>query len=230
MQSKRFTLIELLVVLAIIGILLTLLLPSITKARQEAESVVCKSNTKQISIGIFIWSKEYNGKIPSAYSEYEGGYDFWHIVMLKILDAPYQLMNCPTGWNEQENVVLRKISQQAGRSDYGWNWSGYNTTTSLFGLGNDPRSNLTFTHRGGSAYMAKIQDPAHMITFGDRGKNWDVRSSIGNTNFAVQDVMPMIHKNSSGGNIFFLDGSIKFMTAAKLYSPNSKSMWSKAND
>ena len=47
-RKAAFSLIELLVVLSIISLLMAILLPSLTRARQQARSVVCWSNIRQI--------------------------------------------------------------------------------------------------------------------------------------------------------------------------------------
>lgn len=61
---KKFTLIELLIVIAIIGILMSILLPSLTKARDTTRRAVCKSNQAQIMRGLFISVKTNKGKVP----------------------------------------------------------------------------------------------------------------------------------------------------------------------
>ena len=63
---KKFTLLELLIVVAIIGILLSLLLPSLGNAREKAKSVVCKSNMKQISAAVEQYKVNTDGRLPKA--------------------------------------------------------------------------------------------------------------------------------------------------------------------
>ena len=53
-----FTLLELLVVIAVIGLLMTLLLPSLHKARKKAHLAVCLSNQKQIGTALIAYTIE----------------------------------------------------------------------------------------------------------------------------------------------------------------------------
>ena len=61
---SAFTLIELLVVVAIIALLISILLPSLNKARAQARSTVCATNLKQAGIAELTYATEYNGYIP----------------------------------------------------------------------------------------------------------------------------------------------------------------------
>lgn len=60
-----FTLVELLVVISIIALLLSILMPSLQKARQLAKNVVCSSNQHNIGLAVHAYASDYNGYIPA---------------------------------------------------------------------------------------------------------------------------------------------------------------------
>jgi len=57
-NNKKFTLIELLVVVAVIGILASLLLPSLGRARDSAFSASCKSRLKSLSLAMLMYADD----------------------------------------------------------------------------------------------------------------------------------------------------------------------------
>lgn len=58
MKRKGFTLIELLVVVAIIALLISILLPSLSRARELAKRAVCSSNLRGIGQGLHIYAND----------------------------------------------------------------------------------------------------------------------------------------------------------------------------
>jgi len=73
MNKKAFTLIELLVVIAIIGILASLLLPALAKAKTKANRVKCKNNLSTLGKAFQDFSGEIDGSTPHLYGGFSGG-------------------------------------------------------------------------------------------------------------------------------------------------------------
>ena len=61
---KKFTLIELLIVVSIIGILVSLLLPSIMKARERGKRAVCISNNHQLYLALDMYQQDFQSMPP----------------------------------------------------------------------------------------------------------------------------------------------------------------------
>ncbi len=69
-----FTLIELLVVVAIIALLIAILLPSLSGAREQTRTVVCLSNMRQLSHGWHMYADDNNDTcLPGRYAKFSGG-------------------------------------------------------------------------------------------------------------------------------------------------------------
>lgn len=66
-KNKAFTLIELLVVIAIISLLVSILLPSLTKAKDLAKKTVCGTNLKAMSTAFAMYQNDWDGCFPDAY-------------------------------------------------------------------------------------------------------------------------------------------------------------------
>ena len=60
-KRSAFTLVELLVVCGIIAVLISLLMPSLSKARAQANWIKCQSNMRQVGIQLEIYANQWHG-------------------------------------------------------------------------------------------------------------------------------------------------------------------------
>ena len=63
-RRKAFTLVELLVVIGIVAVLIAILLPALKTAREQARTVACQSNIRQILVAMMAYCSDNHGQLP----------------------------------------------------------------------------------------------------------------------------------------------------------------------
>ena len=157
-NKNGFTLLELLVVVAILGILLSMLLPSLTKARELSRNAICISNVYQMGAAAFAYTKDNSGRFPSSNAYFSGR--MW--VGRKGTNSDYYLtvterpINSYLGYNEDgietPIVVCPSMPDEKNLNNY----LGKGTTY----YGNEH-------HRGwegiGNYQVAKVNNPTKVV-------------------------------------------------------------------
>lgn len=106
--------IELLVVIAIIALLVSILLPSLQRAKDLAKTASCLSNQRNVGTGLAMYQTEYDGVIPPAQDEDASyrGVSVWWLLMeegmvadgradsIEACKTVNSLYRCPSGLNE----------------------------------------------------------------------------------------------------------------------------------
>lgn len=64
MRRRAFTLVELLVAIGIIALLISILLPSLSRARQGATNIQCASNLRTIGQALQLYANDHSGRLP----------------------------------------------------------------------------------------------------------------------------------------------------------------------
>ncbi len=113
MRNQRgFTLIELLVVIAIIALLMGILMPALSVAREQGRRAVCAQNEKNTGLGLFMYANDSDGRLPmNEVDRWLFDVSYWTTdFILKSGGFDRHILYCPS-WRQRDKIIFWRYGE-----------------------------------------------------------------------------------------------------------------------
>jgi prepilin-type N-terminal cleavage/methylation domain-containing protein/prepilin-type processing-associated H-X9-DG protein len=245
-HRRAFTLVELLVVIGIIAILIAILLPTLNRARENANKLKCLSNLRQVGMTFMLYANANKGRLPKETASIgqgprPGDWIYWQeigvnpaprnfdeSVVLRYMGTPInpEVMRCPS------DDVNNRNPPNGGTATWGFYRYSYcaNTyviPTTAAGALVQPWNGLALTRvKRVSEKILLVEEDERTIDDG----NWTAAGNGEDTQnkLAIRHdrsrIMPDNQANwprnlDRRGNVAFLDGHADFVTRSYAHDP-----------
>jgi len=207
--DKAFTLIELLVVISIISLLVSILLPSLSKARDLARRAACASNIRSVGMGVQLYMENNNDMIP-LYITSAGKPSTWNALMAEYVGGIYNqdglsIFKCPSDDRVSSWPTSCPYLPTQAMNYY---FVNYNATTCKWGLQSfnsilspDRKIFISEAIAKGSTSPSRIINPNPTSFYYPAG------SEI--------TIMANLHGDSDSNNVLFADWHIELVNSDK---------------
>ena len=211
--QRAFTLVELLVVIAIIALLLSILMPSLRKARQIASRLACAHNLKQINLAVDFYLNENDNFYPSAQDpvSVDPTYWLWMGRGWRFLVEPYIGVKIDPNNPSILFCAQDKVSKQNYEStSYAYSMAFYHSPEQIDDM-NSPADTYANPQHSVPQRNLNVANPAGKILIGE----W-----LSNHSPLAQD--PGWWTWDGSRNYLFADGQIRYLKAKQIRPANDQ--------
>jgi prepilin-type N-terminal cleavage/methylation domain-containing protein/prepilin-type processing-associated H-X9-DG protein len=216
-----FTLLELLIVIAIITILVSMLLPALTNAKERTKQITCMSNLKQLHLGIGLYTNDYDYYMP----QHKNSPTVWgHILYTNSYIRNLNIFYCAktTEFAGKISTGLNAPYAKAffiSQNDVWFRFTSYGYNVA--GIGDDYNNNWAKTAPASPAKPGIIKNPSSKILAADTVYSWDnfpryiIEAQTGTDDGTIQK------RHLKNTNILWVDGHTTSDTIGAFYQLES---------
>ena len=237
-HRAAFTLVELLVVISIIALLMGILVPALSRAKEKARRIACMGNVRQFIIGIQLYADDHDEYLPSGLSDFEDDPNDEHTPILSTpmrkalvkiigdescLSCPWlrEPFDVPGGWYYEDYGYVLGYNYLGGHKGTPWPMMGPATAQWI-----SPQRSFD---KASTPLVTELNawSTDEEMTFAPHGARGAILQS-GHSGNASFEGAPSEEIGAVGGHIGILGGSVTWRNISDMQIYRGSRMWDDA--